>query len=130
MTYLTDNRFFVFIATLLILVVAIVIVTPRVKKQNSVVNSDLVDSIEKENKIQIEKIQRETSEFRKEVSDKIKQDSLLFEKKTREINDLKAQLKFLKIENEKKHIINSNTTADESALILRNNIKKRTNKGN
>lgn len=128
MKFLTDKRL---LAVLLILFVAVaVVLTPRVKKQNSVVNSDLVEYIDKENRIELEKIKKETSDFRKEVFEKIKTDSILFDKKTKEIIELKSQLKLLKIENEKKHIINSNTTTGESSLILRNNIKKRTEKGN
>lgn len=128
MKFLTDKRL---LAALLILFVAVsVVLIPRVKKQNSVVNSDLVEYIDKENRIELEKIKKETSDFRKEVFEKIKTDSILFDKKTKEIIELKSQLKLLKIENEKKHIINSNTTTDESSLILRNNIKKRTEKGN
>jgi uncharacterized protein (UPF0335 family) len=130
MKFLTDKRFLIFIVALLILVVAVVILIPRVKKQNSVVNSDLVEYIDKENRIEVEKVKKEATDLRKEVFDKIKNDSILFDKKTKEIIELKSQLKLLKIENEKKHIINSNTTTDESSLILRNNIKKRTEKGN
>lgn len=130
MKFLTDKRFLIFAVLLLVLVTAVVVLIPRVKKQNSVVNSDLVEYIDKENRIEVEKIKKETSYFRKEVFEKIKTDSILFDKKTKEIIELKSQLKLLKIENEKKHIINSNTTADESSLILRNNIKKRTEKGN
>lgn len=130
MKFLTDKRFLIFAVALLILVVAVVILIPRVKKQNSVVNSDLVEYIDKENRIEVEKVKKEATDLRKEVFDKIKNDSILFDKKTKEIIELKSQLKLLKIENEKKHIINSNTTTDESSLILRNNIKKRTEKGN
>ncbi len=130
MSILTDKRFLIFIVALLLLVAAVVLLSPKIKKQNSVVNSELVESIDKENRIEVEKLKKETSELRREVFIKIKNDSILFDTKTREINDLKSQLKYLKLENEKKHIINSNNTTDESALILRNNIKKRTNKGN
>lgn len=130
MKFLTDKRFLIFAVLLLVLVTAVVVLIPRVKKQNSVVNSDLVEYIDKENRIELEKIKKETSDFRKEVFEKIKTDSILFDKKTKEIIELKSQLKLLKIENEKKHIINSNTTTGESSLILRNNIKKRTEKGN
>lgn len=130
MSILTDKRFLIFIVALLLLVSAVVVLSPKIKKQNSVVNSGLVESIDKENRIEVEKLKKETSELRREVFIKIKNDSILFDTKTREINDLKSQLKYLKLENEKKHIINSNNTTDESALILRNNIKKRTNKGN
>ena len=130
MKFLTDKRFLIFAVLLLVLVTAVAILIPKVKKQNSVINSDLVEYIDKENRIEVEKIKKETSDFRKEVFEKIKTDSILFDKKTKEIIELKSQLKLLKIENEKKHIINSNTTTDESSLILRNNIKKRTEKGN
>lgn len=130
MKFLTDKRFLIFAVALLILVVAVVILIPRVKKQNSVVNSELVEYIDKENRIEVEKVKKEATDLRKEVFDKIKNDSILFDKKTKEIIELKLQLKLLKIENEKKHIINSNTTTDESSLILRDNIKKRTEKGN
>jgi len=130
MSILTDKRFLIFIVALLLLVAAVVLLSPKIKKQNSVVNSELVESIDKENRIEVEKLKKETSELRREVFIKIKNDSIIFDTKTREINDLKSQLKYLKLENEKKHIINSNNTTDESALILRNNIKKRTNKGN
>ncbi len=129
MNILTDKRFLILIVALLILVLAIVILIPRAKKQNSAVNSDLVEYIDKENRTEVEKVKKEATELRKEVFEKIKTDSILFDKKTKEIIELKSQLKLLKIENEKKHIINSNTTADESALILRNNIKKRDKKG-
>jgi len=130
MSILTDKIVLIFIVALLLLVAAVVLLSPKIKKQNSVVNSELVESIDKENRIEVEKLKKETSELRREVFIKIKNDSILFDTKTREINDLKSQLKYLKLENEKKHIINSNNTTDESALILRNNIKKRTNKGN
>lgn len=130
MKFLTDKRFLIFAVLLLVLVTAVAILIPKVKKQNSVINSDLVEYIDKENRIEVEKVKKEATDLRKEVFDKIKTDSILFDKKTKEIIELKSQLKLLKIENEKKHIINSNTTADESSLILRNNIKKRTEKGN
>ena len=130
MKFLTDKRFFIFAVLLLVLVTSVVILIPKVKKQNSVVNSELVEYIDKENRIEVEKVKKEATDLRKEVFDKIKKDSILFDKKTKEIIELKSQLKLLKIENEKKHIINSNTTTDESALILRDNIKKRDKKGN
>lgn len=130
MKFLTDKRFLIFAVLLLVLVTAVAILIPKVKKQNSVINSDLVEYIDKENRIEVEKVKKEATDLRKEVFDKIKKDSILFDKKTKEIIELKSQLKLLKIENEKKHIINSNTTSDESALILRDNIKKRDKKGN
>ena len=130
MKFLTDKRFLIFAVLLLVLVTAVAILIPKVKKQNSVVNSELVEYIDKENRIEVEKVRKEATDLRKEVFDKIKNDSILFDKKTKEIIELKSQLKLLKIENEKKHIINSNTTTGESSLILRNNIKKRTEKGN
>lgn len=130
MKFLTDKRFLIFTVLLLVLVAAVAILTPRFKKQNSVVNSDLVEYIDKQNRIEVENVKKETTDLRKDVFEKIKKDSILFDKKTKEIIELKSQLKLLKIENEKKHIINSNTTTDESALILRDNIKKRDKKGN
>ena len=73
-------------------------------------------------------MREDVDSYKEQVNSKLYNDSILFVNKTKEINELKLQLKNIKIENKKKHIINSNTTTDEAVLILRNNIKARTGK--
>lgn len=88
----------------------------------------LIEKLQQQYKKDIKELREYVDSYKEQVNSKLYNDSILFVNKTKEINELKLQLKNIKIENEKKHIINSNTTTDEAVLILRNNIKARTGK--
>ena len=126
---LKNKRILILVLTLLVFVVTVIFFIPKNTTKDSILDSNIVETIDKKNREDVEKLKDETTKLRKEVFDKITRDSLFFDKKTKEITSLKIQIKNLEIENEKKHLINNNTSTEESVLILRDNIKKRTSKG-
>lgn len=97
-----------------------------IKPKYDALNNPILEQIQKEQGDRIENLESIVLALSKEISEKSVKDSILQVTSKKEISELKLFIANKKTENEKKHIFNNSTTTDESALILRNNIKKRT----
>ena len=122
------DHFKAIIGLVFVLVFAVTVFLVIPKTPVSIVENPLIEKLQQQYKKDIKELREDVDSYKEQVNSKLYNDSILFVNKTKEINELKLQLKNIKIENEKKHIINSNTTTDEAVLILRNNIKARTGK--
>ena len=83
---------------------------------------------EQQNSVQKQKIEtltQELNQLKEQLSTKQRKDSILQAQSKKEIAELKAMLKNIKTENEKKRLLLNTADIDEGYDILTNNIKKR-----
>ena len=88
----------------------------------------IVDAIVKEQGKRIEILEKQLLILNKELRSRVVADSILYENGQKRIAELNKQIQNNKNENQKKHIINNNTDFNESSIILKSNIKKRSSK--
>jgi hypothetical protein len=85
----------------------------------------IVDAIVKEQGKRIEILEKQLLILNKELRSRVVADSILYENGQKRIAELNKQIQNNKDENKKKHIANDNADFNESASILKSNIKKR-----
>lgn len=87
--------------------------------------SPILNEIIKQQDKRISTLEEQLLKFNKDFRKKIIADSILYSNGQKTILEINSQIKDNKYENQKKHIVNSNTDLNQSFDILTNNLKKR-----
>ena len=125
----TNKKFFLFIVTpALVLAIFCWLTMRKPTPKYDALNNPILEQIQKEQGERIENLESIVLQLRQEIADKSVQDSILQVVSKKKIIELQFFIQNIKSDNEKKHILNSNTDINQSYDILTNNIKKRKQK--
>lgn len=124
--WINVNQRILFIGFVLLLMIIITATNIHsCKKKPTAVDNPILDSIIDAQNKRINELEISLSEVTNELNEKKSQDSILSASNITKIISLQQGIAKLKIDNEKKHIIISNSNLEQSYDALRTNIKAR-----